>query len=314
MDVVVNEELKAYIDPLTSEEYEALERSLLTEGCRDALVLWGDVLVDGHNRYSICQKHGLPFQTVQNTRFQSMEDVHLWMIDQHLGRRSISDFQRGVLALRKREIMSVRRAQREAAAEAAAPTEAAAESTIDAAPAAAPAPSADDALNSREALARAARLRSTQVAMIEKIQQSAAPEVVAAVKSGELSLNAAAAVASLPVEEQAAAAAGGKDELKQAAKRAREARRKPPREQAEGASAKADDAGDAQGNPAQASDNSEELVTLRKRVAELKAENAKLTSENAVLRKQVLTLLEKREPDADAAPGAPADAEADAPF
>ena len=90
---------------------------ILAEGCRDALVLWGDVLVDGHNRYGICQKHGLPFQTVQNTRFQSMEDVHLWMIDQHLGRRSVSDFQRGVLALRKREILAARRAQAIASAE-----------------------------------------------------------------------------------------------------------------------------------------------------------------------------------------------------
>ena len=109
MDIVVIEELKAYIDPLTPEEHEALERSILAEGCRDALVLWGDVLVDGHNRYGICQKHGLPFQTVQHPKFKSMEDVHLWMIDQHLGRRSVSDFQRGVLALRKKEIMEARR-------------------------------------------------------------------------------------------------------------------------------------------------------------------------------------------------------------
>jgi len=33
-----------------------LERSLLTEGCRDALVLWGDVLVDGHNRFGLCRQ------------------------------------------------------------------------------------------------------------------------------------------------------------------------------------------------------------------------------------------------------------------
>src|SRR5690606_26335181 len=81
MDIIVKQELKAYIDPLTADEHEALERSILAEGCRDALVLWGDVLVDGHNRYGICQKHGLPFNTVQNTRFKSMEDVHLWMIE-----------------------------------------------------------------------------------------------------------------------------------------------------------------------------------------------------------------------------------------
>ena len=79
MHIVVNEELKAYIDPLTAEEHDALERSLLTEGCRDALVLWGDVLVDGHNRYGICQKHNIPFQTLQSSLFKSLDDVHLWL-------------------------------------------------------------------------------------------------------------------------------------------------------------------------------------------------------------------------------------------
>ncbi len=142
MDIVVNEALKAYIDPLTPDEHEALERSLLAEGCRDALVLWGDVLVDGHNRYGLCQKHGLPFQTVQNPRFQSIEDVQLWMIEQHLGRRSLSDFQRGVLALRKRDIAAERRARQ--------PAPAAAEP--DTAPAPAPVPPAE-ALATREALA-----------------------------------------------------------------------------------------------------------------------------------------------------------------
>ncbi|VTU15128.1 hypothetical protein H6CHR_00128 [Variovorax sp. PBL-H6] len=264
MDIVVNEELKAYIDPLTPEEYEALERSLLAEGCRDALVLWGDVLVDGHNRYGICRKHGLPFQTVQNARFRSLEDVHLWMIDQHLGRRSISDFQRGVLALRKKEIVAERRAR------AASPAPAAetpanpppAETAHGAAP---PAP-----LDSREAVARAARLSSSQVVMIEKIQRQAAPELVAAVKSGTISINAAAAVATLPAQEQVAAVVAGKDELRQAAKRVRESKRKPR-----------DASADAPQEDAEPGDD--ELRALRRRVAEL-------TAENDALRRQVAAL------------------------
>jgi hypothetical protein len=69
MAITINEELRAYIDPLTEDEYAALERSLLAEGCRDALVLWGDLLVDGHNRYGICLKHGISFNTVQNKTF-----------------------------------------------------------------------------------------------------------------------------------------------------------------------------------------------------------------------------------------------------
>ena len=280
MNIVVNEELKAYIDPLTPEEHDALERSILAEGCRDALVLWGDVLVDGHNRYGICQKHGLPFQTVQNTRFQSMEDVHLWMIDQHLGRRSVSDFQRGVLALRKREIVAERRARAAAAfvagnAEAQTQPE---ESSATAAPAAASVAPPED-LSSREAIARAARLSSSQVVMIEKIQKQAAPELVAAVKSGTISLNAAAAVATLPAEEQVAAAAAGKDELKQAAKRVREAKRK-TREEAAPKNA------DETSQSAEAA-LTDELPALRARVAELTAENEALRQQLAQLRAQL---------------------------
>lgn len=234
MHITVSEELKAYIDPLTPDEHEALERSLLTEGCRDALVLWGDLLIDGHNRYGICQKHGIPFQTVQHPHFKSMDDVHLWMIDQHLGRRSVSDFQRGVLALRKREILAQRR-ERGATAPAAAASDPVPAGSTDAstepmAPASEPAP-----LKNRTDIARAARLSANQVVMIEKIQNQAVPELVAAVKQGTISLNAAAAVSSLPAEEQKAAALAGKDELKQAAKRVREVKRKPAPEQASSA-------------------------------------------------------------------------------
>ena len=213
MTITINEDLRAYIDPLTDDEYTALERSLLAEGCRDALVLWGDLLVDGHNRYSICQKHGIPFNTVQNQTFQSMDDVHLWMIDNHLGRRSVSDFQRGVLALRKKEIVAARMAQ--------AQTEQPARTSDDANVATS---SATKPVLTREAVARTARVSSATLGQIEKIQKTATPELVSAVKAGVISINAAAAVASLPGAQPVAAVAGGKKELRQAAKQVRDAR------------------------------------------------------------------------------------------
>jgi hypothetical protein len=272
MNIVVNEALRAYIDPLTPQEYAALERSLLAEGCRDALVLWGDLLIDGHNRYAICQQHGLPFQTVQSTRFQSLEDVHLWMIDQHLGRRSVSDFQRGVLALRKRDIVAGLRSRALAAASAPADPGEGAE-------AATPVLPEHEPLKSREAVARAARISNSQVLMIEKIQQQAAPELVAAVKAGAISLNAAAVVATLPAEEQRAAAVAGKDELRQAAKRVREARRKPAPTEAE-ATAPAT----AATPEATAADP---VLALQQRVQELSAENAALRQQLAALQDQL---------------------------
>ena len=288
MDIVVNEELKAYIDPLTPDEYQALERSILAEGCRDALVLWGNVLVDGHNRYGICQKHNLPFRTVQNPRFQSMEDVHLWMIDQHLGRRSVSDFQRGVLALRKREIVAERRARSAAQAvqdptpvpEPVAEAQGAEAAPASPPPVLPPEVSAQEALETREALARAARLSSSQVVLIEKIQKQGAPELVAAVKAGMVSINAAAAVASLPAEEQAAAAAAGAAELKQAAKRVREAKRRPP------AAEPAADADSTEAAPPAAGDTPPD--TLQQRIAALELRNAELQQQVEALRAQLL--------------------------
>ena len=282
MHIVVNEELKAYIDPLTPEEHEALERSILAEGCRDALVLWGDVLVDGHNRYGICQKHGLPFQTVQHPQFKSMEDVHLWMIDQHLGRRSVSDFQRGVLALRKREILAERRVRLVAAS---AVTASADTASADSAPRdPAPSAAAPEPLKSRADIAKAARLSNSQVVLIEKIQKQAAPELVAAVKAGTISINAAAAVASLPAEEQASAALAGKDELKQAAKRVREEKRRAVAAvSGEGSEASAGGEAPWDADAADAGDVGATVQALQRRVAELTAENQALRAEVARL-------------------------------
>ena len=275
MTIVVLEELKAYIDPLTADEHEALERSLLAEGCRDALVLWNDILVDGHNRYGICQAHGIPFNTVQNTRFQSMEDVHLWMIEQHLGRRSVSDYQRGVLALRKRDIIAARQqAQRIAALQATPGADSAppSDETGDR-------PPWDDAPStvSRAELAREAKLSANQVAMIERIHASATPELVEALKTGAISMSAAAAVASLPEDEQRSAAQAGKSELKQAARRARDAKKR-PKSGSEG--------GDAGDDAAPKAD----LKALQRRVTQLEAENEDLRGQIEILQTQIVRL------------------------
>jgi hypothetical protein len=214
MTITINEELQAYIDPLTTDEYTALERSLLTEGCRDALVLWGELLIDGHNRYGICKKHGIAFNTVQNESFKSIDDVHLWMIDNHLGRRSVSDFQRGVLALRKKDILNERAAQMRIAS-------ATSTAEVDTQP-------AEEKALTRDVIAKAARVSSVTLGQIEKIQKTAATELVSAVKAGIVSINAAAAISSLPSEKQIAAVAGGKKELRQVARQVREAKL-PPR-------------------------------------------------------------------------------------
>lgn len=87
-EIVVDSEFKSLIPPLTSDEYSGLEESILHEGCRDALVLWDDKLIDGHNRYEICSRHGIPFKTVQ-MEFANRDEVHDWIIDNQCSRRNL---------------------------------------------------------------------------------------------------------------------------------------------------------------------------------------------------------------------------------
>ena len=91
--MIIDEEFAGLIPPLTDEEYRGLEVSILNEGCRDALVLWGDMLIDGHNRYRICSKHNIPYHVVQRD-FADRNEVLLWMLKNQLGRRNLNDFQR----------------------------------------------------------------------------------------------------------------------------------------------------------------------------------------------------------------------------
>jgi transcriptional regulator with XRE-family HTH domain len=263
LKITINEELRSFVDPLTAIEYAALERSLLAEGCRDALVLWNDTLIDGHNRYEICQRHGIAFNTVQNTTFASLEDVMLWMIDNHLARRSVSDYQRGVLALRKKNIVSTRMLQR-------------AEQPAAVEEGEAPKVPAPPPWNTREDIAKAARVSSNTISQIERIQKAATPELVEAVRAGTISINAAANVAQLPEAMQVAAVAGGRKELQQAARQVREqkAATRPRKEPAP----------DADGDAAEPADTE---AQLRAQVAVLRARVDELSAENRALREQL---------------------------
>jgi hypothetical protein len=256
--ITINPLLQSYIDPLSASEYAALERSLQAEGCRDALVLWNGVLIDGHNRYAICSKHKIAFATLENASFEAIEDVMLWIIDNHLARRSVSDFQRGVLALRKKDIVCARIAQQ---------TVSNLNSTS--ASAANLTPVAAQSAGTREEIAQLARLSNNTMLQIEKIQKAATPQLVAAVRSGTISINAAATVASLPEAQQLAAVAGGKKQLQLAAREVREqkARTRAPKEMP----------------PEQDGDLLAEIAVLQKSNAALKAENAALEQRIAAL-------------------------------
>ena len=103
--MIIDDEFKNLLPPLSDEDYRGLEESLKKEGCRDPLVVWGEVLIDGHNRYEICTTHSIPYQTVQRD-FPDREAVILWIITNQMSRRNLTPFQRAELALRLKPVVA----------------------------------------------------------------------------------------------------------------------------------------------------------------------------------------------------------------
>ena len=111
--MIIDNEFKGLIPPLTDEEYKGLEESILKDGCRDALVLWGEIIVDGHNRYEICTRHNIPFKTVQK-EFTSRDEVMLWMLQNQLARRNLNDFQRSEMVHKCEDAVKAKAKERQA--------------------------------------------------------------------------------------------------------------------------------------------------------------------------------------------------------
>ena len=110
-ELQVDNDFASLIPPLNDDEYCRLEQSILHEGCRDAIIVWNNVIIDGHHRYKICKAHNIDFHTIQ-MEFSSKDDVILWMIQNQLGRRNLSDLQRVEIVRKYEEAVKAQAEQR----------------------------------------------------------------------------------------------------------------------------------------------------------------------------------------------------------
>lgn len=97
--LIILPEIEDLLYPLKPEELANLEASILNEGVRDALMVWEreheKILVDGHHRYAITQKHHLEFKTISR-HFDSLDAVLDWVDKNQLGRRNLTDEERAL--------------------------------------------------------------------------------------------------------------------------------------------------------------------------------------------------------------------------
>ena len=57
----IDPEFKTLIRPLRKDEYLQLEVNLAVDGCREPIITWNNIIVDGHNRYEICNRLHIPY-------------------------------------------------------------------------------------------------------------------------------------------------------------------------------------------------------------------------------------------------------------
>jgi len=229
--ILIDSEFKALIPPLSGEERQQLEVNIIADGCRDPLVMWSGTLIDGHNRYEICTRLGLPFQVVCHD-FNSRDDATEWIINNQFGRRNLSDYQRGVLALRMKPIIEKRAdAARIAGNSFGGKSSLISDETPDIFTgefkSAVPVETPPSAIRTDAAVASLANLGKDTIRKIEQIEKVAAPEVKSWAASNEVSINLAAQFVSLPEEVQQEAIAviaenneSVKDVMREAVKKA----------------------------------------------------------------------------------------------
>ena len=101
--LIIDPEFQRLIPPLSAKEREILEENILRDGCREPLVIWNDIILDGHNRYEICRQHSLPFE-VKDVTLESRDEAVAWICANQMGRRNITEETRRYLIGKRFEV------------------------------------------------------------------------------------------------------------------------------------------------------------------------------------------------------------------
>ncbi len=111
-ELKINNEIMECLPRLSKDELKSLEDNILKNGIREPLVVYKGFIIDGHNRYSIAKKYNLPFET-REYNFSSKNQALLWIIDNQLGRRNLTDYSRAELALKQKSFLASEAKQRQ---------------------------------------------------------------------------------------------------------------------------------------------------------------------------------------------------------
>ena len=177
---VILPEMAELLPPLSAEQSAALEEDLLRNGCYSPVIVNEDmVIVDGHNRQSLCEKHGLPY-TMAVFSFEDLLEAKQWALDTQKGRRNLEKWELGKIALKlKPEIEAKARANQSAAGG----------DKFSEKPLSATLPEPVSAVDTRKELAEAVGLGERTMGKVMQIDENAPDAIKEALDKKELSIN-----------------------------------------------------------------------------------------------------------------------------
>jgi hypothetical protein len=85
----IDEEFRRLAPPLSKAERAALEQRLRTDRrCLEPIIAWRDIILDGYNRYEICNEWGIPY-TVQAMDLPDREAAKRWIVQHQMDKRNL---------------------------------------------------------------------------------------------------------------------------------------------------------------------------------------------------------------------------------
>jgi len=98
MELKIDPEFESQIPPLADDEYQLLEENIVADGIIiNPLIIWNGVIVDGHNRFHIAEKHPHIQYSTYEKEFADRHAAIAWICRNQLGRRNLTAEQKKYL-------------------------------------------------------------------------------------------------------------------------------------------------------------------------------------------------------------------------
>lgn len=92
----IDKEFKLLTTPMGQIDYLILEEDIVDNECKEPIVVWEGIIVDGNKRYEICLRWDVPFE-IKEIKLKSRDDVIHYICKSELKKDDVSEERRKYL-------------------------------------------------------------------------------------------------------------------------------------------------------------------------------------------------------------------------